>query len=49
MSEDLINALQALVFYVDLVAPDLPDNARVENLAIALDRAREALDKVATC
>jgi len=48
MSEDLINALQALIFYVDLVAPDLPDNARVENLAIALDRARMALDKVAT-
>jgi hypothetical protein len=48
MSEDLMNALQALIFYVDLVAPDLPDNARVENLAIALDRAREALDKVAT-
>jgi hypothetical protein len=47
MSEDLINALQALIFYVDLVAPDLPDNARVENLAIALDRARDALDKVA--
>ena len=48
MSEDLMNALQALIFYVDLVAPDLPDNARVENLAIALDRARMALDKVAT-
>ena len=48
MSEDLMNALQALIFYVDQVAPDLPDNARVENLAIALDRARAALDKVAT-
>jgi hypothetical protein len=49
MDQNLIDALHALVFYVDLVAPDLPDNARVENLAIALDRAREALDKVATC
>lgn len=49
MNEDLMNALQALIFYVDLVAPDLPDNARTENLAIALDRARMALDKVATC
>ena len=48
MSEDLMNALQALIFYVDQVAPDRPDNARVENLAIALDRARAALDKVAT-
>lgn len=45
MEQNLIDALQALVFYVDLVAPDLPDNARVENLAIALDRARMALER----
>ena len=45
MEQNLIDALQALVFYVDLVAPDLPDNARVENLAIALDQARQALEK----
>lgn len=45
MEQNLIDALQALVFYVDLVAPDLPDNARVENLAIALDHARMALEK----
>ncbi len=45
MSEDLINALQALIFYVDRVAPDLPDNASTENLAIALDRARAALER----
>ena len=48
MSEDLMNALQALIFYADLVAPDLPDNARADNFQIALDQAREALDKVAT-
>jgi hypothetical protein len=48
MSEDLMNALQALIFYADLIAPDLPDNARVDNFQIALDRARMALDKVAT-
>ena len=47
MSEDLMNALQALIFYSDLIAPDLPDNARADNFQIALDRAREALDKVA--
>jgi hypothetical protein len=48
MSENLIDALQALIFYADLVAPDLPDNARADNFQIALDRARDALDKVAT-
>ena len=47
MSENLIDALQALIFYVDQVSPDLPDNARADNFQIALDRAREALDKVA--
>tara|TARA_R110002126_G_scaffold31961_1_gene102139 strand:- start:649 stop:798 length:150 start_codon:yes stop_codon:yes gene_type:complete len=49
MSENLIDALQALIFYVDQVSPDLPDNARVENLAIALDRARAALERAAAC
>jgi hypothetical protein len=49
MSEDLINALQALIFYVDRVAPDLPDNASTENLAIALDRARAALERATAC
>jgi hypothetical protein len=47
MSENLIDALQALIFYVDRVAPDLPDNASTENLAIALDRARAALERAA--
>ena len=49
MSEELMNALQALIFYSDLIAPDLPDNARVENLAIALDRARAALERATAC
>ena len=49
MEQNLIDALQALIFYSDLIAPDLPDNARADNFQIALDRAREALDKVATC
>jgi hypothetical protein len=48
MEQNLIDALQALIFYADLIAPDLPDNARADNFQIALDRAREALDKVAT-
>jgi hypothetical protein len=47
MEQNLIDALHALVFYADLIAPDLPDTARADNFQIALDRAREALDKVA--
>jgi len=47
MEQNLIDALQALIFYVDRVAPDLPDNASTENLAIALDRARAALERAA--
>jgi len=42
-SETLREALEALIFYADQAAPDLPDTARVENLAYALDRARDAL------
>ena len=45
MNENLIDALQALIFYVDQISPDLPDNARADNLAIALDRARAALER----
>ena len=48
MDQNLIDALQALIFYSDLIAPGLPDNARADNFQIALDRARMALDKVAT-
>ena len=47
MEQNLIDALQALIFYADLIAPDLPDNASADNFQIALDRARMALDKVA--
>lgn len=43
--EKLIDALQALIFYGDLLAPDLPDTARADNFQIALDKARDALDK----
>jgi hypothetical protein len=45
MMEKLIDALQALIFYGDLLAPDLPDTARADNFQIALDKARDALDK----
>lgn len=45
MMENLIDALQALIFYGDLLAPDLPDTARADNFQIALDKARDALDK----
>jgi hypothetical protein len=43
--QNLIDALQALIFYSDLIAPDLPDTARADNFQISLDKAREALDK----
>ncbi len=43
--QDLIDALQALIFYADRIAPDLPDTARADNFQIAIDRARQALDK----
>ena len=43
--QDLIDALQALIFYADRIAPDLPDTALADNFQIALDRARQALDK----
>lgn len=45
MEQNLIDALHALVFYADLVARDLPDNARADNFQIAIDRARMALEK----
>ena len=43
--QNLTDALPALIFYADLVAPDLPDTARADNFQIALDKARDALDK----
>jgi hypothetical protein len=43
--QNLIDALQALIFYADLIAPDLPDTARADNFQISLDKARDALDK----
>lgn len=45
--QNLIDALQALIFYADLIAPDLPDTVRAENFQISLDKARDALDKAA--
>ena len=45
MEQNLIDALQALIFYADRIAPDLPDTALADNFQIALDRARQALDK----
>jgi hypothetical protein len=46
--ETLREALEALIFYVDQAAPDLPDTARIDGLAYAMDRAREALAREAT-
>ena len=45
MEQNLIDALQALIFYADRIAPDLPDTALADNFQIALDRVRQALDK----
>ena len=39
---------EALIFYADQAAPDLPDTARIEGLAYAMDRARDALAREAT-
>ena len=36
-------ALEALIYYAEQASPDMPDTARVENLAISIELAREAL------
>lgn len=41
--EALIDTLENLVFYIEQAGPDLPDTARIEGLAFALDEAREVL------
>ncbi len=41
--EALIDTLENLIFYVEQAGPDLPDTARIEGLAFALDQAREVL------
>ena len=46
--ETLREALEALIFYADQAAPDLPDTVRIEGLAYAMDRARDALVREAT-
>jgi len=46
--ETLREALEALIFYADQAAPDMPDTARIEGLAYAMDRARDALAREAT-
>ena len=43
--ETLREALEALIFYADQAAPDMPDTDRIEHLAYAMDRAREALER----
>jgi hypothetical protein len=43
--ETIREALEALIFYANQAAPDMPDTARIENLAYAMDRAREALER----
>ena len=41
--ETIREALEALIYYAEQAAPDLPDTARVENLAVSIELAREAL------
>jgi hypothetical protein len=43
--ETIREALEALIFYANQAAPDMPDTDRIENLAYAMDRAREALER----
>ena len=36
-------ALEALIYYAEQASRDMPDTARVENLAVSIELAREAL------
>ena len=36
-------ALEALIFYAEQAHPDMPDTARIENLAVSIELTREAL------
>ena len=41
--ETIREALESLIFYAEQAGPDMPDTARIENLAVSLELAREAL------
>ena len=42
-TETMREALENLIFYVEQAQPDLPDTARIDSLALALDKARQNL------
>ena len=42
-TDTMREALETLIFYVEQAQPDLPDTARIESLALALDKARHEL------
>ena len=41
--ETIREALESLIFYAEQAHPDMPDTARIENLAVSIELAREAL------
>ena len=41
--ETIREALESLIFYAEQAHPDMPDTALIENLAVSIELAREAL------
>ena len=46
-TDTMREALETLIFYVEQAQPDLPDTARIDSLALALDKARHELPMAA--
>jgi len=41
--ETIREALENLIYWAEQAQPDMPDTARIENLAVSIELAREAL------
>lgn len=46
-TDTMREALKTLIFYVEQAQPDMPDTARIDSLALALDKARHELPMAA--
>jgi len=46
-TDTMREALETLIFYVEQAQPDMPDTARIDSLALALDKARQNLPMAA--
>jgi hypothetical protein len=46
-TDTMREALETLIFYVEQAQPDMPDTARIDSLALALDNARQNLPMAA--